>query len=86
MVNCGCRSVGECNHNDFVSTKALTALVDDFADEMKKKLIKKFMEGYHGWDDPNWSRKEIVDRLYKHIDKGDMVDVANFAMFAWNKE
>jgi hypothetical protein len=85
VIRCGCRSVGECGHNNFAWLKALEGCVDDFAAQMKSKLRRKALEGYSGWDDPDWQRAEIIDRLKSHIDKGDMVDVANFAMFAWNK-
>lgn len=84
-VGCGCRTSGECYCNDFAWAKALDACVDDFANQMKKKLKRKFMEGKSGWDDPRWPSEEVVYQLREHIDKGDMVDVANFAMFAWNK-
>lgn len=86
MVSCGCRSVGECHHNDFAELKALDALVDDFADAMKKKLLKKMMDDKAGWDDPQWPRANILQQLRLHVDRGDMVDVANFAAFAWNQE
>lgn len=86
MVKCNCRSTGECNCNMLAWKKALDACVDDFADAMKRKLCQKGMQGAYGWDDPEWTREEIMQRLRDHIKKGDMVDVANFAMFAWNKE
>jgi hypothetical protein len=85
-VVCGCRSVGECGHNNFAWQKALDACVDAFAKEMKKKLTRKAMEGYHGWDDPNWTAEQINEAMLNHLPKGDMVDVANFAMFAWNRK
>ena len=85
MIDCACRSAGECDHNGFAWAKALDACVDDFAWAMKQKLKKKFIEGKDGWDDPNWPIENVLDQLRAHIDKGDMVDVANFAMFAWNK-
>jgi hypothetical protein len=84
-VYCGCRSVGECSHNDYAWMHALDACVDDFAEEMKRKLRRKFMEGKRGWDDPAWQREDILRQLVAHVSKGDMVDVANFAMFAWNQ-
>lgn len=86
MIPCGCRSVEECSHNDFVHLKALAACVDDFAKEMAKKLAWEARQGKQGWDDPGWQREEILEQLRQHLEKGDMVDVANFAMFAWNQE
>ncbi len=85
-VKCSCRSVGECEHNDFAWMKALNTCVDAFALEMKKKLRQKFLEGRHGWDSPDWPKDDIRRRMYEHIDKGDPVDVANFAMFLWNRD
>lgn len=84
---CGCRSAGECSHNDFAWMHALNTCVDAFAAEMKRKLVKKFLEGRTGWDDPNWTNEQIMQALKEHVDKpnGDMVDVANFAMFRWNR-
>lgn len=83
---CGCRSVGECSHNSLNWKRALDACVDAFADELKKKLVRKYLEGKSGWDDPSWPREDIIQQLRAHIDKGDMVDVAAFAMFAWNQD
>ena len=84
---CGCRSVGKCSHNDFAWKMALDAMVDDFAHHMKLKLTKKFLEGKTGWDDPDWTEEQIMQALKSHVEKenGDMIDVANFAMFLWNR-
>lgn len=55
--------------------------VDRFAVEMKTKLSAKRAEGYGGWDDPAaCSPSHLSDLLRRHVDKGDPVDVANFAM------
>lgn len=102
MVKCNCRSVGECTHNLFAWSSALDALVDDFAQAMKKKLRRKFMQGREGWDDPRWAKESIVERIREQIDKAqvtgyddlgqrvhkpiDPVDVANFCAFLWNRE
>ena len=85
--SCGCRSVGECSHGDFVWLHALDALLTAFTAEMRKKLIRKFTEGRTGWDDPEWTEDQIMQALREHVEKenGDMVDVANFAMFLWNR-
>jgi hypothetical protein len=55
--------------------------VDRFAAAMKAKLAEKRAQGYGGWDDPEdctigW----LSELLRKHVDKGDPVDVGNFAM------
>lgn len=66
--------------------KSLEMLVDAFAEAMKAKLRKKILEGYKGWDDPKWTREKIVEALKAHLEKGDPVDIANFAAFIWNRE
>lgn len=67
--------------------RALNDCVDDFAVDMRRKLRKKAIEGSSGWDDP-WtlSRAKIIRQIKRHLRKGDMVDVANLAMFAWNRQ
>lgn len=84
---CNCRSVGECSCNTFAWKKALDAMVDSFAEQMKAKLSRKALEGKTGWDDPNWTPDMIKQNLIEHVEKenGDMVDVANIAMFLWNR-
>jgi len=82
---CNCRSVDECMHNLFAWKDALEACVDDFAEELKLKLTQKFLQGKSGWDDPDWPAEDIIQQLIDHVEKGDYVDVAAFAMFAWNK-
>jgi hypothetical protein len=87
MVACGCRSVGECSHNSFAEFKALDALVDQFAAAMKSKLRRAAVEkGKDGWDDPKWTPDDIKAALLAHVEKGDAVDVANFAAFLWNRQ
>jgi hypothetical protein len=55
--------------------------VDAFAAAMKDKLEKKRAAGYWGWEDPvRCSNAHLVQLLREHIEKGDPVDVANFAM------
>lgn len=66
-------------------SKALDNLSNDFADECRAKLYGKMQQGRVGWDDPAWPIAEIKDALIEHIEKGDPVDVANFAMFWWNR-
>jgi len=74
----------------FPEVAALEALVDAFAAEMKKKLVRKFLDGYHGWDDPEC---EVVIRqsLAEHVSRsetrnGQFVDIANLAAMLWNIE
>lgn len=84
---CGCRSAGECGHNSFAEFQALDALVDAFAAEMKKKLRRKAMEGYSGWDNPDWLKDgRWHHSVNQHMEKGDSIDIANFAAFKWNAQ
>lgn len=57
------------------------AAVDAFAEKMKEKLDRKRTQGYWGWEDKDrCSNADLSDMLRKHVEKGDPVDVANFAM------
>lgn len=61
--------------------------VDRFAHSMRLKLARKRGEGYGGWDDPeSCTVRHLADLLVKHIEKGDPVDVANFAMMLAHRE
>ena len=64
-------------------TAALEALVDAFAARMKAKLRRKAFDGHRGWADPACV-PAIREALRRHADKGDPVDVANFAAMLWN--
>jgi len=58
--------------------------VDQFAEEMKRKLDKKREEGRSGWaDKKDCPHDNLVKLLREHSSKGDPVDVANFAMMLW---
>ncbi len=60
--------------------------VDGFATQMKHRLIKKHEQhGDRGWADPGWHVADIKSRLIASLKKGNMVDVANFAMFIWHR-
>ncbi len=63
----------------------LLSAVEDFSEEMKSKLLDKADEGKRGWDDYDWPLSDIKKQLLEHVEKGDFVDVANFAMFAFLK-
>ncbi|NTF32345.1 hypothetical protein G6L88_09785 [Rhizobium skierniewicense] len=48
---------------------------------MKAKLAKKRQEGRGGWDDEDeCSQVFLTALLREHVEKGDPVDVGNFAM------
>lgn len=67
------------NINIFQEQKELLErLVDDFAEKMKAKLILKSMQGWNGWE--TCPIENLENGLKNHIGKGDMVDVANYAL------
>jgi hypothetical protein len=60
--------------------------VEVFAAAMKSKLARKRDEGRGGWDNPDVCTIGFLEKcLREHIQKGDMVDVANFAMMIWHR-
>ena len=62
------------------------AAVDRFAAAMKAKLAEKRAEGRGGWDDPEQcSTTYLATLLRGHVEKGDPLDVGNFAMMLWNR-
>ncbi len=64
----------------------LCDLVDDFAKHMKAKLAyTTFKKERYGWDACEYTIQVAKCDLQKHLDKGDMLDVANIAMFIWFK-
>jgi len=54
--------------------------VDRFANAMKAKLAKKRADGRGGWEDPDCSEAILSRLLREHVEKGDPLDVGNFAM------
>ncbi|RWR30485.1 hypothetical protein D2T29_12505 [Sinirhodobacter populi] len=56
------------------------AAVDRFASAMKAKLAKKREDGRGGWSGPDCSAPILSQMLREHVEKGDPIDVANFAM------
>lgn len=55
--------------------------VDRFAIAMKAKLAQKRAEGRGGWDNKDECSAEFLSQLLReHVEKGDPIDVANFAM------
>ena len=59
--------------------------VDNLAKIMKEKLAKKRAEGYGGWKD-NCSQEILSKLLREHVEKGDVVDVANFCAFLFTRK
>ena len=59
--------------------------VDQFASAMKEKLqVAREKKGRGGWQ--QCSTPDLVKMMIDHIAKGDMRDVANFAMMIWHNE
>ena len=56
----------------------LEKLVDDFAKRMKAKLLAKSKQGWNGWE--KCPIENLENGLKAHIEKGYMVDVANYAL------
>lgn len=54
--------------------------IGEFAYIMHKRLVDKERECFVGHDDPK-RLEEFIERLQAALDKGNYVDVANFAMF-----
>ncbi|SIT00022.1 hypothetical protein [Achromobacter sp. MFA1 R4] len=64
---------GEAQHPDDVA-------VERFAIAMKAKLAEKRKQGYGGWDDEECPAQWLSQLLRAHVEKGDPLDVGNFAM------
>lgn len=61
--------------------------VDRFAAAMKAKLAQKRGEGRGGWDDKeDCSAQFLSDLLRGHVEKGDPLDVGNFAMMLHQRD
>jgi hypothetical protein len=54
------------------------AAVDRFAAAMKTKLARKRSQGRAGWQEA--SAEHLSELLLSHLEKGDPVDIGNFAM------
>jgi len=55
--------------------------VDAFASKMRQKMAAARTKGRGGWDDKAQCSAETLSRMLReHVEKGDPVDVANFAM------
>lgn len=58
-----------------------------FTREMHRKMTKKRHQGYGGWNLPAQCTVEsLTNMLADHLRKGDMIDIANFAMMIWNRQ
>ncbi|SIQ14724.1 hypothetical protein SAMN05421647_102438 [Marinobacterium stanieri] len=60
--------------------------VEMFAMAMREKMAQKREEGRFGWSDTSICTHELLNKLLcGHVDKGDPVDVGNFAMMLWHR-
>ncbi len=60
--------------------------IDKFAAAMKRKMAQKREQGRGGWSNPSECTVAFLsDCLRKHVDKGDPVDIGNFAMMLFNR-
>jgi hypothetical protein len=66
--------------------RACGAGITNLVNAMEVKLAKKRREGRGGWHRPNDCEPgRLADALLDHLAKGDVVDVANFAMMLHNR-
>lgn len=66
----------------------LEKLIDEFAGELKRKLIYIAKSNKRsGWSSESWRIHHIKQRIISQISKknADPLDVAAFAAFWWNK-
>lgn len=56
------------------------AAVEKLAEAMKQKLAEKRAQGRSGWD-TDCTQQRLSDLLRQHVEKGDVLDVANFCAF-----
>lgn len=83
---CGCRGLSDCFGRCFGVDRdylAFSAVVDDFAAEIKAKFLDARAKGRGGWDAGDWS-EDCKRMLHEHIDKGDARDVGVLAAFLFN--
>lgn len=71
---------------DVAEAEAIDDMVRAFSEEVRLKLQEKRNLGRRGWDHESWTPEQIKQALFDHVEKGDMRDVAAFAMFLWNRE
>jgi hypothetical protein len=61
--------------------------IDQFAAAMKAKLAEKRDEGRSGWDDKDDCSQLFLSQLLReHVEKGDFLDVGNFAMMLHQRD
>ena len=63
-------------------TQKLIKALSKFTMLMTLKFHRKFLKGYHGWDETSY-KEVLLEKLNKNLKDEDYVDVANFAMSLW---
>lgn len=72
MLEKFCNSVSDEDANDI--------MVDTVAEEMRIKLQEKSEAGRRGWhNSQDCNNHDLKLALIEHIEKGDMIDVCNYA-------
>lgn len=68
-------------HNDDIAVTSFTA-------EMREKMrYSRVVKRRSGWDNPaKCSTSMLANELIRHVEKGDIVDVANFCMMLHSRE
>ena len=67
--------------------KEADALLIEFAShEMSNRLCTQREHGFHGWHGPNCTNQDLIERLKKNLEKGDLIDVLNLAAMALARE
>lgn len=60
--------------------------VDTFAQAMHDKMTAARAKGKEGWDDPEQRTDKQLEALFLQCyERGEWVDVANYAMMLWNR-
>ena len=82
----------EGQHPEQAEAEALNDLIDDFAEEMKKRLYEKFLAGERGWDDFK-NKRMIQEKLRYNVAMGHIhkepkrfINAGALAAFLWNFE
>jgi hypothetical protein len=71
----------ETKHTNASAQHSDDIAVDRFATAMKTKMVESRSKGRYGWDDENVCESEYLRMLLQQaVNKGDPVDVGNFAM------
>lgn len=61
-------------------------LIEFVAHEMRERLKTQRDKGYHGWHTSICDNKDLIKRLKKNLEKGDLLDVLNLAAMALARE